>query len=621
MPEEILSTREAKRYIDEAELELSSSGFDHPLADPSGPDEEPGTGMSAGFMADVSIHLPMPAVVASCLTLRVRQSGKEKIILRDLSVSINGGELVGVIGASGSGKSTFVQAISGIRSLSAGSVSLAGWDVRLLSAKLPLVIGYLPQSTGFHAELSVREIIGTAAALRLPRSVPLTVRENWAAHVVDVSGLDQLLDQPYRTLSGGQMRRMALAEALIGDPQFLILDELTSGLDAYSDREMMEWMRTLAHKHAKTVLIVTHATNHLHLCDSVLFLHQGRLAFFGPYPALLESHGVDSVADLFGAYHRGEYEASPALPGAGEGEAPRIEASQTLRTKSPPSGIWQLPTLLRRQAVLFWRDQGQLWLQVTLIVTFPLLVAVFALHGLPQVRNLNLSLEKNLVLTLEDSLFYLKESFHAASLISGLAMFQVILLALMGANNGAREIAKERDILQKELRAGLSSSAYVTVKSLQLVILSCIQAFWMAWFVKVLCGFPGDIGAQFGILFAATLAMSTACLAISAATTTPERASLLSIYLVGFQLPLSGAAIALPDWLGHICRPFIVAYWGWSGYLQTFHSTRYYDIISQSTHTAIADYWISIGVLVFHSILAVGLTGYFVERRRRSSKY
>ena len=227
MPEEILSTREAKRYIDEAELELSSSGFDHPLADPSGPDEEPGTGMSTGFMADVSIHLPMPAVVASCLTLRVRQSGKEKIILRDLSVSINGGELVGVIGASGSGKSTFVQAISGIRSLSAGSVSLAGWDVRLLSAKLPLVIGYLPQSTGFHLELSVREIIGTAAALRLPRSVPRTVRENWAAHVVDVSGLDQLLDQPYRTLSGGQMRRMALAEALIGDPQFLILDELT----------------------------------------------------------------------------------------------------------------------------------------------------------------------------------------------------------------------------------------------------------------------------------------------------------------------------------------------------------------------------------------------------------
>jgi hypothetical protein len=255
-------------------------------------------------------------------------------------------------------------------------------------------------------------------------------------------------------------------------------------------------------------------------------------------------------------------------------------------------------------------------LHLALIITFPCLVAVFAIHGLPQVRNLTLSLESNIVRTLEDQLFYLEESFHAASVISGLAMFQVVLLTLIGANNGAREIAKEDDILKKELRAGLSPTAYVSTKFLQIVGLCLIQAFWMAWFVRTVCGFPGELIQQFGILFMGTLAMSTTCLAISAAAPSPERASLLAIYLVGFQLPLSGAALALPDWLSHICRPFIVAYWGWSGYLQTFQSTRYYDIVKQSTHTTIADYRVSLAVLVFHVIISFMLTDYFVSRKR-----
>lgn len=192
-------------------------------------------------------------------------------------------------------------------------------------------------------------------------------------------------------------------------------------------------------------------------------------------------------------------------------------------------------------------------------------------------------------------------------------MFQVILLTLIGANNGAREIAKERGILAKELRAGLSPTSYVLVKFLQIALLCVIQSFWMAWFVKIVCGFPGSLFDQFAILFATTLAMSTTCLAISAASPSPERASLLAIYLVGFQLPLSGAALALPDWLSYACRPFIAAYWGWSGYLQTFHDTRYFDIVRQSTETWVAPYGLGLTVLCLHSIVAliasVWLTG------------
>jgi hypothetical protein len=134
--------------------------------------------------------------------------------------------------------------------------------------------------------------------------------------------------------------------------------------------------------------------------------------------------------------------------------------------------------------------------------------------------------------------------------------------------------------------------------------------------VKIICGFPGDFAGQFGILFASTLAMSVACLAISAAVASPERASLLSIYFVGFQLPLSGAAIALPVWLSNFSRPAIVAYWGWSGYLQTLHATRNYDIVQQSTRTTIADYETAIMILIAHIVIGLVLAGYFVSRKR-----
>ena len=514
-----------------------------------------------------------------------------------------------VIGSSGCGKSTLIKTLAGLVSPTEGRVLLAGHPVQQLRQGLPLAIGYIPQFGAFHDNLSVSEILRAALDLRLPRWVDDSVREQWLAHIVELSRLGPQLDQPYRTLSGGQMRRVALAEELLGDPPFLLLDELTSGLDEFSDREMMLWLRELAHVHGKTVILVTHATYHLDLCDSVLFLHKGRQVFFGPYPELLASHGVGSVADLFEIYQTQDVEVPDPLPLDGVPPVP-----QPLKTAKPPSGWVQFSTLLKRQMILFFRERGQIWLHAALAVTFPALVAVFAYQGLPQVRQLTLVLESNIVKTLAEQLLYLKESFRAASLVSGLAMFQVVLLTLIGANNGAREVAKERDVLAKELRTGLSPAAYVVTKFIHVFFLCVVQAFWMAWFVKTVCGFPGSLAAQFGILFATTLAMSTTCLAISAAARTPERASLLAIYLVGFQMPLSGAALSLPNWLSLVCRPFIDAYWGWSGYLKTFEATRHYDIVKQSTSTFIAPYEISLSVLGVHVLVSLFLSWFFVRR-------
>jgi len=560
------------------------------------------------------------AISVERLNVTVQDKKRSKVLLSNINFDIEAGKFIAVIGTSGCGKSTLIKALAGLISPSSGKILFAGQSVSDLSHNLPLAIGYLPQFGAFHEQSTVGENLTTAAKLRLPPAVSLQRREAWLAHITSLARIDPLLQQPYKTLSGGQMRRIALAEQLIGDPTFLLLDELTSGLDAFSDQEMMAWLSDLTRQMVKTVVLVTHATNNLHYCDAILFLHKGRLVHYGSYSSLLESHGVSSIAELFGLYQTQEVDLSHLDQELLHPEgSPQGSEAPPIKSMPPPNGWRQFPTLFGRQLRLFWRDQGQIALHVALILTFPLLVAVFATSGLPQVRNQTLSLETNILRTLQDQLLYLAESFKAASLVSGLAMFQVVLLTLMGANNGAREIARERHILAKELRAGLSPTAYVSVKFLQVAFLSCIQAFWMAWFVKTICGFPGSLAEQFGVLFAATLAMSSTCLAISAASPSPERASLLAIYLVGFQLPLSGATLALPEWLSTLCRPFIAAYWGWSGYLQSFHDTRYFDIIRQAQDTWIAPYGLGILVLSLHSLICVVVAIFLTARIRTNT--
>jgi ABC-type multidrug transport system ATPase subunit len=536
-------------------------------------------------------------------------------LLLNLSTAIPAGSFVSIIGASGCGKSTFLRALAGIMPISAGRVLLAGHDVGVLRQQLPLAVGYLPQFGAFHGDLTVAEILDYAVALRLPASVPRATRDQWCQHIIDLARIRPFLPQKYRTLSGGQMRRIALAEELIGDPAFLFLDELTSGLDPYSEHELMEWLHDLAHRHKKTVVLVTHAVTNLAICDSIILLHDGRLCFQGTFQNLLETHQSPTIEPIYGAYQEATMLGTfTGFDHDRSGELPPPPEPRALNTAPPPGSLGQLSTLVKRQAVLLFRDKSQLVLQFILLVSFPALVAIFGYKGLKQVPQQSLALDPNVFHSMLEQLAHMRDSFSAASLVSGLTMFQVILLTLIGANNGAREIAKEREVLEKELRAGLSPWAYVTTKMLLVTLFSFAQAFWMTWFVKTICRFPGTFLGQFEVLFFTTLAMSAVCLTISSASKSPERASLLSIYLVGLQLPLSGAVLALPDFVSDCCRPFIAAYWGWSGYLKTMEDSPYYDIVRQSTTTHIADFVPCILVLALHVLFGGLIAWYFVAR-------
>ena len=196
-------------------------------------------------------------------------------------------------------------------------------------------------------------------------------------------------------------------------------------------------------------------------------------------------------------------------------------------------------------------------------------------------------------------------------------MFQVVLLSLMGSNNSAREVAGERMIYEKEKFGGIRPSAYLGSKVVFLGSLILIQSLWMAIFVQQFWKFPD--GSESGFLDHTVFlvlvngAMTFICLGISSLMKTAEQSSLLSIYLVGFQLPLSGAVLALPETIEPLSRPFISAYWAWSGSIDSMNPT-YRNAIDAVTETSFQPATSCQYLLIIH--IAVGLIASYIGLKR-----
>ena len=197
-------------------------------------------------------------------------------------------------------------------------------------------------------------------------------------------------------------------------------------------------------------------------------------------------------------------------------------------------------------------------------------------------------------------------------------MFQVVLLTLMGANNAAREVAAERLIFEKEKLGGVSPAAYLFSKVAFLAILAGAQALWMASFVDLASGgvLPGSFGTRLLLLLFVNFAVTSVCLGISSLMRSPEQSTLLSIYLVGFQLPLSGAVLALPDGLDSVIHPFIAAYWSWSGSLKTMEDPYYGAVQDVTPENYIVTPETCLFVLGMHVIIGL-MVAYFGCKRSR----
>ncbi|GAB2953983.1 metal ABC transporter ATP-binding protein [Micromonospora polyrhachis] len=206
-------------------------------------------------------------------------------VLRDVSFTLTAGEVVAVLGANGSGKSTLIRTILGLVPLSNGSIELFGTPLRRFRKWWR--IGYVPQRIGAGSGVpaTVAEVVSAGRLARRGVLRPAGAADREAvAEALDAVGLADRAGDPVATLSGGQQQRTLIARALAGQPDLLVLDEPTAGVDAASQAAFAEALRGFIAR-GGTVLLVAHELGPLApLISRALVVHEGRIAHDGPVP-------------------------------------------------------------------------------------------------------------------------------------------------------------------------------------------------------------------------------------------------------------------------------------------------------------------------------------------------
>jgi ABC transport system ATP-binding/permease protein len=505
------------------------------------------------------------AVTVAARELVVTVAGG-KVLLDRVSFAMPGKCLVGVIGPSGAGKSTLLRAMTGMRPADTGTVVYDDRDLYQDYAELRHRIGLVPQENILHTQLTARRALQYSAELRFPADTTAAERDTRVTEVMEELGLAKHAQTRADRLSGGQLKRMNVAQELLTRPSLLFLDEPTSGLDPGLDKSVMFQLRDLAHD-GRTIVVVTHSVLNLMVCDRLLVLAPGgRMAFYGPPGEALGYFGLPDWADLFQAFDlypdrdwAGEFTASLVharyVAARGDADSPRPDAER-LALDAPRQrrrGLRQYATLTRRYARVIAADRGYVLFMGLLPLVLGLLIRfVPAMQGLAG-PNGNMSAQE-------------------------LLQILVTCACLAGTASSVRELVKERPIYIRELAAGLSSGAYLLSKLTLLGAISIVQSC-----VIVLLGVAGRAMPAHGALLRsqplleltiaiAALAVTSMCLGllVSAFVSTSEKAMPFLVMLTMFQVILSGGVLPFNGMAGLSQLSWIApARWGFAGAAST----------------------------------------------------
>jgi len=211
------------------------------------------------------------------------------VAIKDITFSIPEGQIVAFLGPNGAGKSTTMKILTGYLAPSEGTAQIAGFDVREDRLEAATRLGYLPENGPLYDDMTPKgllEFFGRARSLRPD------VLERRLDVVVEQCALGEVLEKPIGKLSRGYRQRVGLAQALLHDPDVLVMDEPTAGLDPNQIREFRENIRVLGK--TKTILISTHILQEVTaVSDRVLMIHEGKLVFDGAPTDLQEGGSLE----------------------------------------------------------------------------------------------------------------------------------------------------------------------------------------------------------------------------------------------------------------------------------------------------------------------------------------
>ena len=196
-----------------------------------------------------------------------------RLAVDNVSFEVGRGEIVGFLGPNGAGKTTTMRMLTGYLPMNSGTIEVAGFDVAKEAQEVRRRIGYLPESCPLYPEMRVDEYLNFRAELK---GVKAAVRKAKVSEVKEQCGLTDVGRRIIGQLSKGYRQRVGLADSLVHDPELLVLDEPTVGLDPYQIRQVRELITQLAERH--TILLSTHILQEVEaICERILIISDGRI--------------------------------------------------------------------------------------------------------------------------------------------------------------------------------------------------------------------------------------------------------------------------------------------------------------------------------------------------------
>jgi ABC-type multidrug transport system ATPase subunit len=274
----------------------------------------------------------------------LRKSFGPRAVVQGLDLRVARGQICGFLGANGSGKTTTLRMLCGLLTPDAGEGTCLGLDVRKDAPRIRRRVGYMTQRFSFYEDLTVQENLDFVGRL-----YELPDREKRIAAVLERAGLTDRRTQLAGELSGGWKQRLALAACVLHEPELLLLDEPTAGVDPKARREFWDLIHSLATE-GITVLVSTHYMDEAERCHRIVYLSGGKLVVEGSAPEVIARSGLITFVGTGEALS----EASAALE-----RAPGVESvamfGQTLRVSGTHRDTLE-------QALRPWRSRpGQSW--------------------------------------------------------------------------------------------------------------------------------------------------------------------------------------------------------------------------------------------------------------------
>ena len=439
-----------------------------------------------------------------------RNTGQPKLLLDDLSLVVKPKELIGLLGPSGAGKTTLMNALNGFVKPTSGKVLYNGVDLYENLDSMKSTIGFVPQEDIMHRQLTVRQCLYYAGRLRLPEDTSDEEINHRVEEMLETLKIDQQRwDNPVATLSGGQRKRVSLGIELLPKPGVLFLDEPTAGLDPRTETLMMMLFRQLANQ-GSTIVITTHLLGSFGVLDKVVVLVQGRLAYYGPGTKFLEYFRAESPPDVYD-----DLTDNNTIPYALE-----------LKQKFQAAPLYQTLVVEPQREIPAEQAPSR------------------GHQGPAQSRNKGFSLHQ--FNTLLQRTWQLKFNDRAQTLLLfGQAPLVALLVALMaGGSNQVQTIVDEQTIYRRERQTGLKIPSYILSKLAVLSIVALVQCFS----VVVICSFVKqafdltlpEACAAILIMFLVAVNGSLIGLLISSLVSTPEKALTLFPLILIPELLLSG---------------------------------------------------------------------------------